>query len=169
MIVRLDENGNYQSMEPFMPSTPFSAIIDMEFGPDGALYILEYGLIWYQPSPGTRLSRIVFNRNIPASKNDGSNSRRKDLNEVKSDDGPGATLITKNDCKSCHSIDHALVGPSFIAIASRYKSEPEERERLALKIISGGAGEWGERVMTPHPNLSKQQALEIVNYIYSLP
>ena len=169
MVVRLDENGNYQNMEPFMPSTPFSAIIDMELGPDGALYILEYGLIWYQPSPGTRLARIEFNRNISPSKKDSSILKRKDLNEVKSDDGVGATLIIKNDCKSCHAIDHALVGPSFIAIANRYRSKPKEKEKLALKIISGGAGQWGERVMTPHPQLSKQQALDIVSYICSLP
>ncbi len=169
MIVRLDENGNYESMEPFMPSTSFSRIIDMEFGPDGALYTLEYGQTWYQPNSDARLSRIEFSRNMSASKKDSSIIKMKDINEVKSDEGEGATLISKNDCKSCHAIDHALVGPSFIAIAKRYKSKPKEKERLAAKIILGGAGQWGERVMTPHPKLSKQQALDIVDYICSLP
>lgn len=129
MVVRLDKDGNYESMEPFMPSTSFSRIIDMEFGPDGALYTLEYGQTWYQPNPDARLSRIEFNQNVSTIKKDSSILKRKDLNEVKSDAGVGATLITKNDCKSCHAKDYAVVGPSFIAIANRYKSEPKERER----------------------------------------
>ena len=39
---------------------------------------------------------------------------------------------------------------------------------LSDKIIKGGGGAWGERAMIPHPNLSKDDAAEIVNYILSL-
>ncbi len=39
---------------------------------------------------------------------------------------------------------------------------------LSEKIIPGGGGVWGEHAMFSHPNLSKNDAAEIVNYILSL-
>ncbi|UED87592.1 ThuA domain-containing protein [Streptomyces profundus] len=42
--LRLDENGDYESYEPFMPSTLFRSPHDMEFGPDGAMYLIEWGM-----------------------------------------------------------------------------------------------------------------------------
>jgi cytochrome c len=41
MAVTMDENGNYKSMERFMPNTDFGSAIDMDFAPDGDLYVLE--------------------------------------------------------------------------------------------------------------------------------
>ena len=40
MAVTMDENGNYKSMERFMPSTTFGSAIDMDFSPEGDLYVL---------------------------------------------------------------------------------------------------------------------------------
>ena len=34
--------------------------IDVEFGPDGALYVLEYGVGYYSANPDASLSRIEF-------------------------------------------------------------------------------------------------------------
>ncbi|WP_326799408.1 ThuA domain-containing protein [Streptomyces sp. NBC_01808] len=42
--LRLDENGNYKSFEQFMPNTLFRSPHDMEFGPDGAMYLIEWGM-----------------------------------------------------------------------------------------------------------------------------
>jgi len=36
------------------------------------------------------------------------------------------------------------------------------------KIISGGSGPWGYSVMSPHPELSEEDAKVMVNYILSL-
>ena len=49
------------SIERFMPSTKFSAPIDMEFGPNGDLYLLEYGTAWFQGNADARLVRIEYN------------------------------------------------------------------------------------------------------------
>ena len=43
MAVTLDKEGNYVSMERFMPSYKFSNPMDMEFADNGDLYMLEYG------------------------------------------------------------------------------------------------------------------------------
>ncbi|MFB6273926.1 MAG: sorbosone dehydrogenase family protein, partial [Salinibacter sp.] len=61
-IVHFDENHEFEGMEPFLPSTSFSSPIDMEFGPDGAMYLLEYGSTGYSQNPDARLSRIDYIR-----------------------------------------------------------------------------------------------------------
>ncbi|MGX5820763.1 ThuA domain-containing protein [Chitinophaga lutea] len=61
MAVTMDKDGNYQKMEPFMPSTKFAAPIDMEMGPDGRLYVLEYGKGWFSKNPDAGLVRIDYN------------------------------------------------------------------------------------------------------------
>lgn len=58
--VSMKENGDYDSMEPFMSGTNFAAPIDMEVGPDGRFYILEYGKGWFMKNPDAGLARIDF-------------------------------------------------------------------------------------------------------------
>ncbi len=58
--VSMKPNGDYDSMEAFMPSTPFSSPIDMELGPDGRIYILEYGKGWFTKNPDAGIVRIDF-------------------------------------------------------------------------------------------------------------
>jgi glucose/arabinose dehydrogenase len=41
--VRLDASGNPFSMNRFLPRTTFLRPIDMEFGPDGSMYLIEWG------------------------------------------------------------------------------------------------------------------------------
>ncbi|HEV3252558.1 MAG TPA: ThuA domain-containing protein, partial [Puia sp.] len=54
-------NGDYDKMEPFMEHAKFAAPIDMELGPDGRLYILEYGSAWFAKNPDAGLVRIDYN------------------------------------------------------------------------------------------------------------
>jgi len=61
MAVTMNEKGDYQAMEPIMPSHKFSNPMDMQFAPDGDLYMLEYGTGWFQGNDDARLIRIEFN------------------------------------------------------------------------------------------------------------
>lgn len=60
-IVTMKPNGDFVSMERFMPNTVFSHPMDMQFAKDGALYVLEYGQNWFAQNEDARLSRIEFN------------------------------------------------------------------------------------------------------------
>ncbi|MGV3588682.1 MAG: ThuA domain-containing protein [Adhaeribacter sp.] len=80
----------------------------------------------------------------------------------------GKTLIAGSDCKACHTLDKVSVGPSFTAVAQRYKGDGTAVDRLAKKIILGGGGVWGEHAMSAHPQVSNQDASEMVKYILSL-
>lgn len=81
----------------------------------------------------------------------------------------GKTLIAGSDCKACHTIDKPSVGPTFLAVADRYKGQPGTVERLAKKIIEGGGGSWSkDHLMSAHPQVPMQDAQEMVKYIFSL-
>ena len=59
--VTFDKDGNFDHMEPFFPDIKLNNCIDMEVGPDGKLYILEYGTGWFQQNENSSLSRIDYN------------------------------------------------------------------------------------------------------------
>lgn len=61
MAVTMDEKGDYQSMERFLPEMNFSSAIDMDFGPEGDLYVLEYGSAWFRGNENARLVRLEYN------------------------------------------------------------------------------------------------------------
>ncbi len=61
MAVTMNPRGDLVSIERFMPSANFAAPIEMEFGPTGDLYVLEYGTIWFQGNDDARLVRIEYN------------------------------------------------------------------------------------------------------------
>lgn len=61
MSISMKENGDYAGMERFLPSYQPIEPIDMKFGPDGDLYVLEYGSNWFRKSDNAKLVRIEFN------------------------------------------------------------------------------------------------------------
>ena len=301
MAVSLDRNGTYLSMEPFLEHLNFKAPVDMQFGNDGALYVLEYGTNWFSKNMDAKLVRIEYqegNRNpvaeIQTDKQYGASPFSVQFSGKKSIDHDGddklfytwnidnkefkgtivnytftkvgaqtvtltvtddkgglgiastqvfagntppevqietsanrsfywdnsllnynvlvkdkeeitinperikvafgylprgkdvAVILTQNqdagnfnylkgqqlaatlDCKSCHSVDNVSIGPTYLAISERYSGKQGALSYLTDKIIQGGSGVWGERAMIPHPELSKSDAEEIVNYIFSL-
>ena len=58
-------------------------------------------------------------------------------------------LARKSNCMACHQVDKKLVGPSFLEVAAKYKSDSLAETRLAEKIKNGGGGVWGAIPMPP--------------------
>lgn len=80
----------------------------------------------------------------------------------------GRNLIAKNDCKTCHQLMGKASILSFMQVSERYWDNKNAIGYLANKIISGGSGAWGQQVMSAHPQLSKEDATEIVKYVLSI-
>ena len=57
----LDENEKLSKLEPFMPGYNFIRPIDLNFGPDGALYLIEYGTTWGK-NENCKLIRVDYIR-----------------------------------------------------------------------------------------------------------
>ncbi len=301
-LVTMNDKGAIMDIEPFMEGTQFNNIIDMQYGPDGKLYTLEYGTQWFKENTDARLARIDFNAGnrapiaiLKANKNSGAlplpvtftagessdpdgdavtyelevngqvlkttnaeftftfdkagiyrpkltatDARgSKSTSEVtviagneppvidirvdgndhflpgsftnynitvtdKEDGGtadgkisadrvlvtldyhaqgydmtkiaqghqrselPGKLLLAESDCKSCHLIDQKSAGPAYRDVAKRYAKEVRAVEVLSDKVLKGGSGVWGEVAMAAHPQLTKAQAVQMVEYILSL-
>lgn len=306
-VVTFDQDHNLKKIEPFLPDEDIVKPIDMRFGPDGALYILEYGANYFANNDEARLIKIIYNQGnmtpvakIKADKTVGAapltvqfsakesfdyegeqleykwyftseevksteaetsyifekegvhevkviitdpdgNSSESSLNVTvgneppvvdvdfkgnrtfyhnnkdlhykiniydkedgtlenggikrdkillnfdyleqgldlaligpgKSTESPakyllGKQLIEGSDCKSCHSIDKASVGPTYKDIATYYKGDYSAVEFLAKKIIKGGRGVWGEALMAAHPQHTEEETAEMTKYILSL-
>jgi len=79
----------------------------------------------------------------------------------------GLLLMESSDCMACHAKEKQSVGPSFVAVSRRYDTTAVAA--LAGKVIQGGGGAWDTgHVMSAHPQLSTEEASEMVRYILSL-
>lgn len=82
---------------------------------------------------------------------------------------PGALLIAKFDCLTCHKEQQKIVGPAYADVAAKYQSGGDAMvDTLANKIIKGGSGHWGTIPMSPHPAVSMDDAKTMAKYILSL-
>lgn len=80
----------------------------------------------------------------------------------------GKTLMASSDCKACHQIAKKSVGPAFMDVSKKYAGDKTAVAKLANKVITGGGGVWGDHAMNAHPQLSREDATEIVKYVLSL-
>jgi len=314
MAVTMDKEGNYVSMERFMPSYKFSNPMDMEFADNGDLYMLEYGSGWFTANDDARLIRIEYNAgnrkpqvDITADKmggalpftvnlssgstkdadgdtlkyswkitskagyaktvngqdakltltkpgiyratltvNDGKGGVSSQSMELTAGNEPpvvnfdigknnksfyvpnktynykvdvkdkedgsvangkiktsqvvvnidylaegydkaeivqghrtaeqaknldvskGQNLIQNSDCRSCHGDYKKSIGPSYYAVSVKYSKDPNATQKLTKKIINGGKGVWGDVPMAAHPQLSAEDAAEMIKYVLSL-
>jgi cytochrome c len=64
--VTMQPNGDFDKFEPFAPGVKMNSDIDMEVGPDGRLYLLEYGTGWFTQNADAGLARIDYIKgNLP--------------------------------------------------------------------------------------------------------
>ncbi|MFC4071435.1 PQQ-dependent sugar dehydrogenase [Actinoplanes subglobosus] len=56
----LDDDDQVTAIDPVLPSIVFDNPMDIEFGPDGALYVLEYGDGYFAENPDAQLARIDY-------------------------------------------------------------------------------------------------------------
>src|SRR5262249_55244795 len=80
----------------------------------------------------------------------------------------GLKLIQASDCRSCHADYKKSIGPAYFAVSKKYQGKANIVESLTKKIISGGKGVWGDVPMAAHPQLSAEDASEMIKYIMSL-
>lgn len=84
-------------------------------------------------------------------------------------------LAHMNGCIDCHRVDATVVGPSWKAIAERYKDAPklEARALLIESTKKGSVGKWatwkGGNGMPPMENRVSADTIEqLIDYILSL-
>lgn len=153
--VAVDVAGNESF---FFPDQPFGYRVSIEDREDGSL---RDGRI----AP----ERVAFSINYATADFDVATLASLPAGDEMAAKFPVAqALLTKGNCKSCHLPDVKLVGPSFADIAAKYRDDAEAPAKLAQKIITGGAGAWGEVAMPPNATINEAEAGTILKYILSL-
>lgn len=153
--------SSLQSENDFIATVPFEKLESRTISyPDGIIYEFDALInltegkfqlkVFYHPG---------FDRLGPAKISTLTEGKNESL---------GASLINQSDCKTCHNEQLKTVGPAYISIARKYNDSEESATLLANKIIKGGRGVWGEVMMTAHPDLQENDAIEMAKYILSL-
>lgn len=180
--VSMNADGDFEKMEPFMENVSLASPIDMEVGPDGRIYILEYGKGWFSQNPDAAISRIDYFSGELNAEGSKSGSGKKEVNErvsyenldkadkrldneEESSKEKGKDFILASDCQSCHHEINESVGPSYTRIAEKYKNTDSAQALLVKKIIEGGSGVWGDVAMPAHPALKEKDVIEMVKWI----
>lgn len=87
------------------------------------------------------------------------------INQPVQDDDAGLAEIRTSNCFNCHAFDSKVIGPSFNDISKRYKPGAANIALLQKHILEGSKGVWSNVAMPSHPELNKQQALDMINWI----
>lgn len=153
MAITMDAEGNYKSMERVLPSYHPVEPIDMKFGPDGDLYVLEYGSNWFRKSDNARLVRIEYNGGnrkplvkASASKNGGAVPLTLSLSADGSKDfdgdaltyqwkitAPGVAPRTLTSAKPNLTLDKAGVYTAVLTVTDSHGASNSQ----SIRIIAG--------------------------------
>ena len=77
----------------------------------------------------------------------------------------GEALAKKSGCLACHAVDKQVVGPSYQAVAKKYKGNAKAEAMLISKVKNGGAGVWGQIPMPPHAHVPDADIKAIVAWV----
>ncbi len=80
----------------------------------------------------------------------------------------GPALLEKRGCRACHDYDKKVLGPAYKEVANRYKKDPKAFDYLVSKVITGGAGVWGDYAMASQQHIPKSDIQKMVRYILTL-
>ena len=79
-----------------------------------------------------------------------------------------ADLAQKKNCMACHAVDKKLIGPGYKEVAAKYAGQKDAADKLAQKIVKGGAGVWGQVPMPANPQVSEAEAKQLAAWVLSV-
>lgn len=149
-VVSMDENGNFLQADPFLPNEKFSRPMDMAFGPDGALYVLEYGTQWFAQNPDARLTKIEYapaNRRpiaiMDSIETSGAAPFTAKLSAASSKDYDGDpltyywTISSSKERFSSASLDYLFTTPGEYEVTLRVTDPSGASSKASKKIVVG--------------------------------
>jgi cytochrome c len=77
-------------------------------------------------------------------------------------------LAQAKNCLACHAVDKKLVGPAYKDVAAKYAGQKDAVDKLANKIMKGGAGVWGPVPMPANTQVSDAEAKKLAAWVLTL-
>jgi cytochrome c len=153
MAISMNAEGDYQSMERVAPNYHPVQPIDIKFGPNGDLYVLEYGSNWFKKSENSRLIRLEYNGGnrkpvvqVAVDKKGGTVPFQAKLSAAGTKDydgdalkyswkvmGPGGTIKTYNTENATASFDKPGIYTANLLVTDSKGASNSQ----SLKIIAG--------------------------------
>ena len=84
------------------------------------------------------------------------------------DNAKAEALMKKDGCSACHAIDKKIVGPAYVDVAAKYKSDKNAVAMLSKRVKEGSTGVWGPIPMPPNATTSMADITELVTWILTL-
>ena len=79
----------------------------------------------------------------------------------------GKLVWEQNNCIGCHHMTDKKVGPTWKAIADKYKGQPDAEKVLTESIVKGAKDKFGKVPMPPQPK-AKADAGKMAKWILTL-
>ena len=76
-------------------------------------------------------------------------------------------LATSKNCMTCHAVDKKVVGPGYKEVATKYAGQKDAVDKLATKILKGGAGVFGVVPMPANTQVSEAEAKKLAAWVLS--
>jgi cytochrome c len=77
-------------------------------------------------------------------------------------------LAQKKNCLACHATDKKLIGPAYKDVAAKYAGQKDAADKLAQKIMKGGAGVWGPVPMPANTQVNEAEAKQLAAWVLTL-
>jgi cytochrome c len=77
-------------------------------------------------------------------------------------------LATAKNCMTCHALDKKVVGPAYKEVATKYAGQKDAVDKLASKILKGGAGVFGVVPMPANTQVNEAEAKKLAAWVLSL-
>lgn len=77
-------------------------------------------------------------------------------------------LAQSKNCMACHALERKVVGPAFKDVAAKYKADKTASDKLAEKIMKGGAGVWGPVPMPANAQVNDAEAHKLAAWVLTL-
>ena len=87
------------------------------------------------------------------------------LVQAGAEDDKAFAIAKQNACLGCHAINKKIVGPSFQAVAEKYKGDANAQAFLKNKIAKGGSGSWGVVPMPANTKLNDADLSTLASWI----
>ena len=80
----------------------------------------------------------------------------------------GDALLQANGCLSCHAKAEKVVGPAFLSIADKYRSDKDAAASLVQSIQNGSKGKWGRVPMPPHSSIGQDDLKALARHVLAM-
>ncbi|ALG15234.1 ThuA domain-containing protein [Kibdelosporangium phytohabitans] len=141
--ITVGANGERGDVKPFFNSMDLVRPMNIEFGPDGALYVLDYGTGYFGGSPESAVYRIDYTKGtrtpvvkLAADKTSGHAPLTVNFNPAGTNDPDGQPITYAWDFENDGTVDSTTAGP----VTHTYTQEGQFTAKLSVTDSVGLVG-----------------------------